>query len=226
MTPQPRRRSPATPAHAGRSERGRARAALEPVARGPGGDRRVPRRATIVAASPCSSACCAPMAVFSTTTGRRRSRSSTTCPASSACRRCCSLTGLAVRRRNGSSRCASAAISASGDFDRQAADRSAGMAAPAVPSKAAPPPSSCARAEDKLREWRVMLPAVSTLERLVAAEVTHATTDLFDMMASRLPPSLARGDRSAGRSAGGRCPLQPVPAQGLPEIGQCRGDQG
>src|SRR3954453_4063682 len=32
------------------------------------------------------------------------------------------------------------------------------------------------RAEDKLRGWHVMLPATSTLERLVTAEVTHATT--------------------------------------------------
>ena len=46
------------------------------------------------------------------------------------------------------------------------------------------------RAEEKLREWRVMLPATSTLERLVRAEVMHATTDLFDMVASRLPPAL------------------------------------
>ena len=46
------------------------------------------------------------------------------------------------------------------------------------------------RAEDKLRDWRVMLPATSTLERLVAAEVTHAATDLFEMVASRLPPAL------------------------------------
>ena len=36
-----------------------------------------------------------------------------------------------------------------------------------------------ARAEDRLREWRVMLPASSTLERLVTAEVTQATTDLY-----------------------------------------------
>jgi hypothetical protein len=38
------------------------------------------------------------------------------------------------------------------------------------------------RAEDKLRDWRVMLPATSTLERLVAAEVTHATTDEIDKL--------------------------------------------
>jgi hypothetical protein len=31
-----------------------------------------------------------------------------------------------------------------------------------------------ARAEDRLREWRVMLPASSTLERLVTAEVTQS----------------------------------------------------
>ena len=47
-----------------------------------------------------------------------------------------------------------------------------------------------APAEDKLREWRVMLPATSTLERLVAAEVTHATTDLYEMVTTRLPPTL------------------------------------
>jgi len=46
------------------------------------------------------------------------------------------------------------------------------------------------RAEDKLREWRVMLPATSTLERLVAAEATHATTDLYEMVTTRLPPTL------------------------------------
>ena len=46
------------------------------------------------------------------------------------------------------------------------------------------------RAEDKLRDWRVMLPATSTLERLVVAEVTHATTNLYDMVTSRLPPTL------------------------------------
>ena len=45
-------------------------------------------------------------------------------------------------------------------------------------------------AEDKLRDWRVMLPAVSTLERLVGAEVMHATTDLFEMVRTRLPPTL------------------------------------
>jgi len=47
-----------------------------------------------------------------------------------------------------------------------------------------------ARAEDRLREWRVMLPASSTLERLVTAEVTRATTDLYGEIASRLPPAL------------------------------------
>jgi TnpA family transposase len=47
-----------------------------------------------------------------------------------------------------------------------------------------------ARAEDKLREWRVMLPAVSTLERLVIAEVAHATTSLFETVANRVPAAL------------------------------------
>lgn len=47
-----------------------------------------------------------------------------------------------------------------------------------------------ARAEDRLRGWRVMLPAVSTLERLVSAEVAHATTRLYETVTSRLPPTL------------------------------------
>ena len=47
-----------------------------------------------------------------------------------------------------------------------------------------------ARAEDRLREWRVMLPAPSTLERLVTAEVTRATTDLYTKISNLLPPSL------------------------------------
>jgi len=47
-----------------------------------------------------------------------------------------------------------------------------------------------ARAEDKLRDWRVMLPAISTLERIVVAAVTHATTSLFEIVASKLPEPL------------------------------------
>ena len=47
-----------------------------------------------------------------------------------------------------------------------------------------------ARAQDKLREWHVMLPASSTLERLVTAEVTQATTDLYAQISSKLPQSL------------------------------------
>ncbi len=45
-------------------------------------------------------------------------------------------------------------------------------------------------AEDKLRDWRVLVPAMSTLERLVGAEVAHATISLFDKVAVRLPPAL------------------------------------
>ena len=46
------------------------------------------------------------------------------------------------------------------------------------------------RAEDKLRDWQVMLPAASTLERLVTAEVTQATTQLYETVSVRLPPFL------------------------------------
>ncbi len=47
-----------------------------------------------------------------------------------------------------------------------------------------------ARGEDRLRDWRVMLPAASTIERLVVAEVTQATSQLYQTVSSRLPPSL------------------------------------
>jgi Domain of unknown function (DUF4158) len=47
-----------------------------------------------------------------------------------------------------------------------------------------------ARAEDKLRDWHVMLPAGSTLERLVTAEVTQATAQLYETVSSRLPRPL------------------------------------
>ena len=46
------------------------------------------------------------------------------------------------------------------------------------------------RAEGKLRGWHVMLPAISTLDRLVTAEVTHATSPLYETASLRLPPSL------------------------------------
>jgi len=46
------------------------------------------------------------------------------------------------------------------------------------------------RAHDKLREWHVMLPAASTLERLVTAELTQATTNLYTQISSKLPQSL------------------------------------
>ncbi|MGL4287345.1 MULTISPECIES: Tn3 family transposase [Methylobacterium] len=43
------------------------------------------------------------------------------------------------------------------------------------------------RAEDRLRGWGIMLPAASTLDRLITAEVTHATTRLYETVTSRLP---------------------------------------
>jgi TnpA family transposase len=46
------------------------------------------------------------------------------------------------------------------------------------------------RAEGKLRDWHVMLPAASTLERLVTAEVTQATTQLYETVSIRLPSFL------------------------------------
>jgi TnpA family transposase len=75
------------------------------------------------------------------------------------------------------------------DFDRQvAADLRDWLRQGAIEGRTAG--ELMARAETRLREWRVMLPASSTLERLVTAEVTRATTDLYATVSSRLPPAL------------------------------------
>ena len=50
-----------------------------------------------------------------------------------------------------------------------------------------------ARAEDKLRGWRVMLPAASTLDRIVNSVASHTTADLFATVAGRLPEALRAG---------------------------------
>ena len=47
-----------------------------------------------------------------------------------------------------------------------------------------------ARAEDRAARLAGHAAGPSTLERLVVAEVTHATTDLYDKVTSRLPPTL------------------------------------
>jgi len=74
-------------------------------------------------------------------------------------------------------------------FDRQAvADLREWLRQGAIEGRSAA--ELLVRAEDKLRDWRVMLPATSTLERLVVAAVTHATTNLYDMVTGRLPPAL------------------------------------
>jgi hypothetical protein len=75
------------------------------------------------------------------------------------------------------------------DFDRQAAaDLREWLRQGAIEGRTAA--ELLVRAGDRLRDWRVMLPAMSTLERLVAAEVAHATTDLFAMVTTRLSPTL------------------------------------
>jgi TnpA family transposase len=74
-------------------------------------------------------------------------------------------------------------------FDRTVADNlRAWLAQGAVEGRSAA--ELLARAEEKLRDWRIMLPAISTLERIVAAEVTRATTTLFDAVTNRLPANL------------------------------------
>ena len=47
-----------------------------------------------------------------------------------------------------------------------------------------------ARVEDRLRGWRIVLPAPGTLERIVTAEVARATASLFDAVAAQLPDTL------------------------------------
>lgn len=47
-----------------------------------------------------------------------------------------------------------------------------------------------ARVEERLRAWRIVLPAPGTLERIVTSEVTRAMAGLFDTIAARLPEAL------------------------------------
>jgi TnpA family transposase len=46
------------------------------------------------------------------------------------------------------------------------------------------------QAEATLRDWRVMLPAIGTLERIVTSVVAQTTADLFTSIAARLPDTL------------------------------------
>jgi Domain of unknown function (DUF4158) len=46
------------------------------------------------------------------------------------------------------------------------------------------------RVEGRLRDWRIMLPAPGTLQRIVTSEVARATASLFDKVAAQLPASL------------------------------------
>ena len=74
-------------------------------------------------------------------------------------------------------------------FDRPvAADLREWLRQGAIEGRTAP--ELMARAEDRLRASGVMLPAVSTLERLVASEAAQATTQLYDKVSSRLPEPL------------------------------------
>lgn len=49
------------------------------------------------------------------------------------------------------------------------------------------------RAEERLRSRRIMLPAASTLDRIVHSEVAHATAGLFATVAGKLPEKLRAG---------------------------------
>jgi TnpA family transposase len=47
-----------------------------------------------------------------------------------------------------------------------------------------------AQAEDALRRWQIVLPAPGTLERIINSVVAHATGELFETIAARLPDKL------------------------------------
>ena len=51
-------------------------------------------------------------------------------------------------------------------------------------------PELLTQVEERLRGWQVMLPAGSTLERIVASVVAHTTADLFASISRRLPEQL------------------------------------
>lgn len=51
-------------------------------------------------------------------------------------------------------------------------------------------PELLTQVEERLRGWQVMLPAASTLERIVASVVAHTTADLFVTISKRLPEQL------------------------------------
>lgn len=80
-----------------------------------------------------------------------------------------------------------------------------------------------ALAEDLLRGTRIVLPAASTLERLVASVATHAVQDLFDRI--RVVGAPARCDRGHGGRAGWRAPLPACLFQGTPAGGTRSGDR-
>jgi hypothetical protein len=74
-------------------------------------------------------------------------------------------------------------------FDRQvAADLREWLRQGAIEGRTAA--ELMARAEDRLRASGVMLPAVSTLERLVASETAQATTEIYEKVSSRLSEPL------------------------------------
>jgi TnpA family transposase len=81
-------------------------------------------------------------------------------------------------------------------FDRQvAADLREWLRQGAIEGRTAA--ELMARAEDRLRASGVMLPAVSTLERLVASEAAQATTQLYDKVSSRLSEPLRAASAKA-----------------------------
>ena len=47
-----------------------------------------------------------------------------------------------------------------------------------------------AKVEERLKSWRIVLPAPGTLDRIVTSEVARATTALFDVVAAKVPDGL------------------------------------
>ena len=185
MTPQLRRPpGPSTDGAASRSEQGRVGAELEPDALGSGRDRRVPRRrfalqlcmlrthgrflddyrhAPIKIVNHLSRQLGPPPVLFLDRSGHEPAERGQ---------------AQRIRRYLGLSRFDKAAEAKLRDWLR----------AGALEERTTP--ELLTQVEERLRGWQVMLPAASTLERIVASVVAHTMADLFVTISQRLPEQL------------------------------------
>jgi TnpA family transposase len=144
---------------------------------------------TTGAGTHCNSAWCVLTADFCATTGRRRSGSSIIYRASFNCLPCCSSAVPIAPRPSGSRRCVSAVISVLRALTTTPRPASGiGYARGVLEGRSTA--ELLALVDDRLRSWRIVLPAPGTLARIVGSEVAHATAGLFEVIAARLPGGL------------------------------------